>query len=141
MALKQIVGGTGSYDDIISYVSKKNGSVKSVDDIATFIKSDPELLKVIAMSSDVILKNAAQDIIKNSEVTTLLSKDLIDHIEGIILYVVDVDESALITKMTDDTLLVLNRYRSNSDILVIIKKLEDKKSIINNMNPTSTTDN
>ena len=132
-ALKQIVGGAGTYDDLLSYVSKQGGSIKSVDNIVTFVKSQPELLKKIATSSDVIMKDAAQSIIQRSSVKTLLEKDLIENIEGIILYTVDESDAAIISKMIDDTLVILNRYSNNSDITDLIKKLKDKKSVVNNM--------
>ena len=143
-ALKQIVGGAGTYDDLLSYVSKQGGSVKSVDDIVSFVKSQPELLKKIATSSDAIMKDAAQSIIKKSSITTLLEKDLIENIEGIILYTVDESDAAMMSKMIDDTLVILNRYSSNADVSDLIKKLKDKKSVVNNMKSTPSvkvTDN
>jgi hypothetical protein len=137
LLLIQIFGGEGTYDDLVSYVSRQGGSFKSVDDIVNFVISQPELLKKIATSSDIIMKNAAQEIIKNSQITTLLEKDLIDEVEGLLLFKLNRNNSQSIIDGIDDSIKILNRYSHNLDVNELIRKLKDRKLIAENMKSAS----
>jgi hypothetical protein len=131
-ALKQIVGGTGTYDDLVSYVARTKGG-STFDDIITFVKSQPELLKKIATSSDIIMKNAAQEIIKKSNVTDLLTKTTIDVVDDLLNLNIRSNNTDSIIPMIDSAITTLKPYSWNSDIDELITKLEDRKSIAKNL--------
>jgi hypothetical protein len=131
-ALKQIVGGTGTYDDLVSYVARTKGG-STFDDIITFVKSQPELLKKIATSSDIIMKNAAQEIIKKSNVTDLLTKTTIDVVDDLLNLNIRSNNTDSIIPMIDSAITTLKPYSWNSDIDELITKLEDRKSIAENL--------
>ena len=128
-ALKQVVGGAGTYDDLVSYVSRQGGSVKSVDDIVNFVKSRPDLLKKIATSSDVIMKRAAESVFATSKV-----KDLFNPTSWAMV-------NKLLTSNTisaiDSVLKQLEQYKGkNSELDDLIQKLKDRKSIAEKMKST-----
>jgi hypothetical protein len=128
-ALKQVVGGAGTYDDLVSYVSRQGGSVKSVDDIVNFVKSRPDLLKKIATSSDVIMKRAAESVFATSKV-----KDLFNPTSWAMV-------NKLLTSNTisaiDSALKQLEQYKGkNSELDDLIQKLKDRKSIAEKMKST-----
>ena len=134
VALKEVVGGAGTYDDLVSYVSKQGGSVKTVDDIATYIRSKPDLLKTIATSSDVIMKRAAENLFANSGVKSLFDPTSWNVVNKLLK---SENPNAI-----GSALRQLEQYKGkNTELDELIKKLEDRKSIAENMKSTSKTEN
>lgn len=139
LLLIQIFGGAGTFDDLESYAKRQCVSINSLDDIVSFVKSKPELLKKIAISSDRIMKNAAQEIIKKSNVSDLLTKTTIDVVDDLLNLNIRSNNAQSIISMIESAITTLKPYSWNSDIDELIKKLKDRKAIAENLKSTKPT--
>jgi hypothetical protein len=134
-ALKSVVGGTGSYDDILSYVGGKiRKSSPTVDEIATYIKSDKELLKKLALGSDAIMKNAADDIFAKADIQNILTPTSYSYVDGLINVKLTANNSQFVSDFIDDALAVLEpKLGQNTELDNLIKQLQERQKIANNL--------
>jgi hypothetical protein len=134
-ALKSVVGGTGSYDDILAYVGGKiSKSSPTVDEIATYIKSDKELLKKLALGSDAIMKKAADDIFAKADIQNILTPNSYSYVDGLINVKLTANNSQFVSDFIDDALAVLEpKLGQNTELDNLIKQLQERQKIADNL--------
>jgi hypothetical protein len=147
-SLKSVVGGTGSYDDILAYVGGKiSKSSPTVDEIATYIKSDKNLLEKLALGSDAIMKKAAQDVFAKADIKNILTPNSYDYVNSLFAVNLSTNNKSFIESFIDDAISVLKRKEGvNNDLDDLIKKLQERKKIVQNFEvsdvvPKTTTSN
>jgi hypothetical protein len=148
-AIKQVVGGTGSYDDLLGYVGRKySKTTPSVDDIVAFIKTQPDMLKKMALSSDAVMKKAAEDLFAKSSVKSLFTPQSWDYVDDLIKMELEPDFIDSSIRYLDDALTNLKPYkgRGNVELDDLIKQLEERKVLADKLKtdlitPKTTTSN
>ena len=131
-AIKQVVGGTGSYSDLLGYVGRKySKSSPTVDDIVAFIKTQPDVLKKMALSSDAVMKKAAEDLFATSSVKSLFTTQSWDYVDDLIKMELEPDFIDSSIRYLDDALANLKPHkgRGNTELDDLIKQLEERKSL------------
>jgi hypothetical protein len=135
-SLKSIVGGSGkgTISDIVSFLSKE-GLGSTDDAIATWIKSQPEIMSQIARSSDNIMKQASQIVFGKLKLANIFDQESIDAINELLTISLNKNRVDTIIKEIDDVLSTLRGLRgrgSNTNIEDLIKQFEDRKRLIQN---------
>jgi len=138
-SLKTKVGGTGtgSISDITNFLSKK-GIGTSEAEIASWIKSQPDIMGQIARNSEDIMKQASQIVFNKLKLTNIFDQKSIDAINNTLKLSLDDEFSAdSIIIRVDGAISSLRKVLAekgvkNAEVEDLIKKLEDKKKIAQN---------
>jgi hypothetical protein len=135
-SLKAIVGGSGkgTVSDIISFLSKE-GLGSTDDAIATWIKSQPEIMNQIARNSDDIMKQASQIVFGKLKLANIFDQESIEAINELLTISLNKNRVDTIIKEIDDVLSTLRGLRgrgSNTNIEDLIKQFEDRKKLVQN---------
>ena len=133
-----MVGGTGkgSISDITNFLSKE-GIGTSEAEIASWIKSQPDIMGQIAKSSDSIMKQASEVVFNKLKLTNIFDQKSIDAITNTLKLSLDDEFSADSIIIRVDGAIsslrkVLSEKGKNAEVEDLIKKLEDKKKIAQN---------
>jgi hypothetical protein len=131
-AFAEKVGGTGSWSDILKYVSAKTGKVADDVDVTAWIKTQPDLMKKIAMSSDEIVNSVIQKKFTTMNLDQLFSDDSIKFLEELSNETLD-DITADYIKSTSENLVKFIKQKpnwaSNKDLSDLVKYLEARAKL------------
>ena len=133
-SLKSIVGGSGkgTISDIVSFLSKEG--LGSTDDvIATWIKSQPEIMSQIARSSDNIMKQASQIVFSKLPIDKIFDPKSIEIIDDLLTVSLNKNYVDPMITAIDESLVLLRQSQSKGyNLTDLIKQFEDRKKLIQN---------
>jgi hypothetical protein len=133
-SLKSIVGGSGkgTISDIVSFLSKE-GLGSTDDAIATWIKSQPEIMSQIARSSDNIMKQASQIVFSKLPIDKIFDPKSIEIIDDLLTAPLNKNYVDPMITAIDESLVLLRQAQSKGyNLTDLIKQFEDRKKLIQN---------
>jgi hypothetical protein len=140
-AFAEVVGGKGEWSDILKYAGEQTGKVGDETAAIAWIKTQPDLMKKIAMASDEIVNSVIKKKFTTMNLDQLFSDDSIKFLEELSNETLD-DITADYIKSTSENLVKFIKQKpnwaSNKDLSDLVKDLEARAKLADDlMNPSA----
>lgn len=140
-AFAEVVGGKGEWSDILKYAGEQTGKVGDETAAIAWIKTQPDLMKKIAMASDEIVNSVIQKRFASSDLSQLFKPNDLATIESVTASRITKNTADIVKKGSQDIINVIKtkpNWADNDDLSKLVQDLEAKVKLADDlMNPSA----
>jgi hypothetical protein len=139
-AFAEVVGGKGEWSDILKYAGEQTGKVGDETAAIAWIKTQPDLMKKIAMASDEIVNSVIQKRFASSDLSQLFKPNDLATIESVTASRITKNTADIVKKGSQDIINVIKtkpNWADNDDLSKLVQDLEAKVKLADDLMNTS----